>query len=91
MVIRIANVCNGNWWLPCARRQDASSILIIVYLFISASFQKLSPLPLWERARVRVKNKKPFIPIRDEEFSFDYAQDRSPRYHPNSLVSLIVS
>jgi hypothetical protein len=38
----------------------------------------LSPL-FWERAGVR-ENKKPFIHIRDEEFS--------PRYHPNYVFKL---
>ena len=51
-------------------------------MFISASFQNIGH---------RLENKKPFIHTRDEEFSFDYAQDRSPRYHPNSSFSLVAT
>lgn len=45
------------------------------FLFMRASFS-VGSLSLWGRAGVR-ENKKPFIHIRDEEFS--------PRYHPDSF------
>gem|GEM_PF-2758129 len=45
-------------------------------MFIRASFS-INSLPLQGRVGVGLKNKKPFIHIRDEEFS--------PRYHPNSV------
>jgi hypothetical protein len=51
LAIRISNVRNDNWWLPCARRQDATSTLIKTgFIFISASFHIVS-LPAGHRAR----------------------------------------
>ncbi len=53
-----------------ARRRVTAVELKFGLMIIRASF------------RLSSKNKKLFIHIRDEEFSFDCAQDRSPRYHP---------